>query len=104
MTVPPLTAIISHISAGEDDVVEESAAESKATTTEESETTSKYAAGEEEDMEVIDDLEEGSGGSDISAEDDFSEGDEATGSATPSTSASSKSESGLYMYRLLARH
>ena len=57
----------------------------------ETETASKYVVGE--DMEVIDDLEEGSeggGGSNNSGEEDFSEADE--GSA--SSSGSSKSESG----------
>ena len=45
-------------------------------------------------MEVIDDLEEGSEGSNFSADEEFSDGDEVVGSATPSSSASSKSESG----------
>lgn len=78
------------------DVEEESMSENKASATEEMDTTSKDAVGEEEDMEVIDDLEEGSEGSNASIAEDFSDGDEVTGSATPSTSASSKSESGQY--------
>ena len=50
---------------------------------------SKDDGADDEDMEVIDDLDEGS------AEEDFSEGeDQLTESATPS-SMSSKSESGL---------
>ena len=76
-------------------MLEDFSADNKAAANEETEIPSKYIAGEEEEaMEVIDDLEEGSEGSNISADEDFSEGDEATGSATPSTSASSKSESG----------
>ena len=72
--------------------MEESAVENKVTATEKIEVTGKDAGVEDEDMEVIDDLEEGS---EASMEEEFSEGDELTGSATPSSSMSSKSESGL---------
>ena len=79
--------------------MEESSSENKATSVEETENASKFAAGgkkeeEEETMEVIDDLEEGSEGSNFSADEEFSDGDEVVGSVTPSSSASSKSESG----------
>ena len=77
---------------GTDDILEESAVESKVTATEKIEATGKDAGVEDEDMEVIDDLEEGS---EASMNEEFSEGDELTGSATPSSSMSSKSESGL---------
>lgn len=79
---------------GTDDIMEESAVESKVTATEKIEAAGKDAGVEDEDMEVIDDLEEGSEGSNASMEEEFSDGDELTGSATPS-SMSSKSESGL---------
>ena len=78
-----------------EDMVEESVSETKVATAKEAETMSKDAGAEDEDMEVIDDLEDGSEGSNASVEEDFSEGDELTGSATPSSSASSKSGSGL---------
>ena len=52
-------------------------------------------------MEVIDDLEEGSEGSNFSADEEFSDGDEVVGSATPTSSASSKSESGNNNQQLL---
>ncbi|CAH3173820.1 unnamed protein product [Porites evermanni] len=86
------------VSSADDQPVEESSSENKATSAEETENASKFAAGgkkeeEEETMEVIDDLEEGSEGSNFSADEEFSDGDEVVGSATPSSSASSKSES-----------
>ena len=52
-------------------------------------------------MEVIDDLEEGSEGSNFSADEEFSDGDEVVESATPTSSASSKSESGNNNQQLL---
>lgn len=85
-----LTAII-----GTDSVNSESLVESKVALAEDTDAVSKYEASE--DMEVIDDLEEaseGAGGSDDSGEEDFSEGE--GGSVSPSSSGSSKSESGCY--------
>lgn len=78
-----------------EDVMEESVSETKVAVAKEVETTSKDGGTEDEDMEVIDDLEDGSEGTNASVEEDFSEGDELTGSVTPSSSASSKSESGV---------
>ena len=88
--VPLLTEAI-----GTDGVNAESVVENKVVSAEETEAASKFVASE--DMEVIDDLEEGSEGGDgsnDSGEEDFSEADE--GSVSPSSSGSSKSESGLY--------
>lgn len=78
-----------------EDVMEESVSETKVAVAKEVETPGKDAGTEDEDMEVIDDLEDGSEGTNASVEEDFSEGDELTGSVTPSSSASSKSESGV---------
>ena len=67
--------------------------ENKAACVEEAEAASKYVVSE--DMEVIDDLEEGSeGGSNDSG--DFSDADE--GTASPSSSGTSKSESGRMLF------
>lgn len=85
-----LTAVI-----GTDSVNSESLVEGKMALAEDTDAVSKYEASE--DMEVIDDLEEaseGAGGSDDSGEEDFSEGE--GGSVSPSSSGSSKSESGCY--------
>ncbi|XP_078353203.1 uncharacterized protein LOC144637982 isoform X2 [Oculina patagonica] len=72
-----------------DGAVTGSSVENKGALAEEAEAASKYVVGE--DMEVIDDLEEGSDGGSNESGDEFSEAEE--GSATPSSSASSKSES-----------
>ena len=80
---------------GTDDIIEESAVENKVTVPEKIEATSKDPGVEDEVMQVIDDLEEGSEGSNASVEEEFSDGGDLTGSATPSSSMSSKSESGL---------
>lgn len=80
-------------SAGIDETLTETLVENKAVCVEETEATSKYVVSE--DMEVIDDLEEGSeGGSNDSG--DFSDADE--GTATPSSSGTSKSESGRVLF------
>ena len=88
-----------------DDVVE-SVVENEVSHSREMEAASKDNVAEDEDMEVIDDLEEGSlGGSTAASGDiDFSEeeeeeddDDEPSGSVTPSSSVSSKTESGLHL-------
>ena len=82
-------------SADTDETLSETLVENKAPWVEETEGASKYVVSE--DMEVIDDLEEGSeGGTNDSG--DFSEGDERT--ATPSSSGTSKSESGRVLFML----
>ena len=82
-------------SAGTDETLTETLVENKASCIEEAEAASKYVVSE--DMEVIDDLEEGSeGGSNDSV--DFSDADE--GTATPSSSGTSKSESGRVVFML----
>lgn len=86
-------------SAGIDETLTETPVENKAACVEETEATSKYVVSE--DMEVIDDLEEGSeGGSNDSG--DFSDADE--GTATPSSSGTSKSESGRVLFMLYYVH
>lgn len=84
-----------------DDVVE-SVVENEVSHLRETETASKDNGAEDEDMEVIDDLEEGSlaGSTAASGDIDFSEeeeeeddDDEPSGSVTPSSSVTSKSES-----------
>lgn len=78
-----------------DETSTETLVENKAACVEEAETATKYVVSE--DMEVIDDLEEGSdGGSNDSG--DFSDADE--GTATPSSSGTSKSESGIVLFML----
>jgi len=82
-------------SADTDETLSETLVENKAPWVEETEGASKYVVSE--DMEVIDDLEEGSeGGTNDSG--DFSDGDERT--ATPSSSGTSKSESGRVLFML----
>lgn len=86
-------------SAGIDETLTETPVENKAACAEETEATSKYVVSE--DMEVIDDLEEGSeGGSNDSG--DFTDADE--GTATPSSSGTSKSESGRVLFMLYYVH
>lgn len=87
------------LSVGTDSGLTGSSVESKASLVEEAEAASKYVG---EDMEVIDDLEEGSEGGSHDSGDEFSEADE--GSATPSSSASSKSESGCVELCLILLH
>ena len=93
-----------------DDVVE-SVVENEVSHLREMETASKDNGAEDEDMEVIDDLEEGSlaGSTAASGDIDFSEeeeeeddDDEPSGSVTPSSSVSSKSESGLHLKEKVA--
>ena len=94
-----------------DDVVE-SVVENEVSHSRETEAASKDNGAEDEDMEVIDDLEEGSlGGSTAASGDiDFSEeeeeeeddDDEPSGSVTPSSSVSSKTESGLHLKEKVA--
>lgn len=86
-----------------DDVVEP-VVENEVSSSRERETASKDNGAEDDDMEVIDDLEEGSlaGSAAASGDIDFSEeeeeeDDEPSGSVTPSSSVSSKSESGLHL-------
>ena len=78
-----------------DETLTETLVENKASCVEENEEASKYVVSD--DMEVIDDLEEGSeGGSNDSG--DFSDADE--GTPTPSSSGTSKSESGRVLFML----
>ena len=87
-----------------DDVVE-SVVENEVSHSRETEAANKDNGAEDEDMEVIDDLEEGSlGGStaasgdiDFSEEEEEDDDDEPSGSVTPSSSVSSKTESGLHL-------
>ena len=87
-----------------DDVVE-SVVENEVSHSRETEAASKDNVAEDEDMEVIDDLEEGSlgestaasGDIDFSEEEEEEDDDEPSGSVTPSSSVSSKTESGLHM-------
>lgn len=91
----------------------ESVVENEVSHSRETEAASKDNVAEDEDMEVIDDLEEGSlGGSTAASGDiDFSEeeeeeeeddDDEPSGSVTPSSSVSSKTESGLHLKEKIA--
>lgn len=81
--------------ADRDETLTETLVENKAACVEEAEAPSKYVVSE--DMEVIDDLEEGSNGGSNDSE-DFSDADE--GTATPSSSGASKSDSGRVLFML----
>ena len=81
--------------AGTDETLTETLVENKAACVEDTEAASKYVVSD--DMEVIDHLEEGShGGSNVSG--DISDADE--GTATPSSSGTSKSDSGRVLFML----
>ena len=81
--------------AGRDETLTETLVENKAACVEEAETASRYVVSE--DMEVIDDLEEGSDGRSNDSG-DFSDADE--GTVTPSSSGTSKSDSGRVLFIL----
>jgi len=83
-------------SAGTDETLIETLVENKAACVEEAEAASKYVVSE--DMEVIDDLEEGSEGASNDSG-DFSDAD--GGTATPSSSGTSKSESGRVLFMFM---